>query len=148
MGESQAAAMVEERNCLRHGQEGARRRQPGSRFCPFSPTLPVHPRLLSSTTSSRTGLCSPKHEPTALRPRPLLHATDTSHNASHDAPKKTATDTSLDPEAPAENQWSSERLLLTEITTTKNNGRVGNLDGQAGVVRDMMLSDFGSMPPE
>lgn len=63
-------------------------------------------------------------------------------------PQKTATDTSLDPEALAKSQWSSERLLLTEITTTKNNGRVGNLDGQAGVVRDMMLSNLGSMPPE
>lgn len=84
---------------------------------------------------------APNTKPTALNPRPLLHTTDTSHNASGDAPKKTPTDTNkLDPEAPSKK--------LNESTTTMNNGRVGNLDDQAGVVRDTMLSNLGPMPPE
>lgn len=53
---------------------------------------------------------------------------------------------SLDPEAPTKPQWSSKRLLVTspKITTTKNNGRVRNLDDQAGaMVRDMVLPNLG-----
>lgn len=140
MGESQAAAMAEGRNCLRHGQEGARRRQPGSRF--LDSALSPRPSLfilVCSLPPPRHGLVQ-NTKRTVLHPRPLLHATDTSHNASRDAPKKTATDSSLDPEAPAKK--------LNEITTTMNNGRVGNLDGQAGVVGDRMLSNLGSMPLE